>query len=131
MTHQADRGRFIEIMRAEGVPEYVSRGVLRHAATIQRLSAAECNGDWPCDNGERKVKSCVRCGTGYAPSTLARGGLCPSCRAGDRVTSLLGPYPVKVILGGDPRGACVKLAVPSGRTDDWGQEGICVPTREY
>ena len=26
------------------------------------------------------------------------------------------------------RGAVLKLQVPSGRTDDWGQEGICVPS---
>ena len=31
------------------------------------------------------------------------------------------------IFHGDPRGAVVKLNVPSGRTDDWGQEGVCVP----
>ena len=30
---------------------------------------------------------------------------------------------------GDPRGAVVKLGVPSQRTNDWGQVGICVPTR--
>ena len=32
------------------------------------------------------------------------------------------------IFNGDPRGAVLKLSVPSGRTDDWGQEGICVPS---
>lgn len=31
------------------------------------------------------------------------------------------------VFGGDPRGATVKLKVPSGRTNDWGAEGICVP----
>lgn len=35
------------------------------------------------------------------------------------------------VFSGDPRGACVKLRVPSGKTDDWGQTGICVPTRRY
>jgi hypothetical protein len=37
---------------------------------------------------------------------------------------------VRPIFSGDPRGACVKLEVPSGFTDDWGQTGLCVPTRE-
>lgn len=34
---------------------------------------------------------------------------------------------------GDPRGACVKIQVPSGRYDSMGgaTEGVCVPTREY
>lgn len=35
---------------------------------------------------------------------------------------------VSPIFNGDPRGATVKLSVPSGKTDDWGQVGICVPT---
>ena len=35
----------------------------------------------------------------------------------------------KAIFSGDPRGACVKIIVPSGRSDSWGGEGMCVPTR--
>ena len=31
------------------------------------------------------------------------------------------------VFSGDPRGATVKLKVRSGRYDDWGQTGICVP----
>lgn len=31
------------------------------------------------------------------------------------------------IFGGDPRGCTVKITVPSGKTDDMGQDGICVP----
>lgn len=31
------------------------------------------------------------------------------------------------IFSGDPRGCTVKLTVPSGRTNDWGAEGVCVP----
>lgn len=33
-----------------------------------------------------------------------------------------------VVFQGDPRGATVKLTVPSGYTNDWGNEGVCVPT---
>jgi len=29
---------------------------------------------------------------------------------------------------GDPRGNTVKIVVPDGYTNDWGKEGICVPT---
>lgn len=32
-------------------------------------------------------------------------------------------------FGGDPRGATLKLIMPDGRYDDWGKEGICVPTQ--
>lgn len=31
------------------------------------------------------------------------------------------------VFGGDPRGAVLKIKVPSGRTNDGGQEGVCVP----
>jgi hypothetical protein len=32
------------------------------------------------------------------------------------------------VFGGDPRGNTIKIKVPSGRTNDWGGEGISVPT---
>lgn len=32
------------------------------------------------------------------------------------------------VLGGDPRGNTVKISVQDGYTNDWGREGICVPT---
>ena len=31
------------------------------------------------------------------------------------------------VFQGDPRGAVLKLQVPSGKTNDWGRTGICVP----
>lgn len=34
---------------------------------------------------------------------------------------------VGVIFSGDPRGCVVKLKLPSGKTNDFLQEGICVP----
>lgn len=130
-TNQREREEFLCAMQREGVPLDVARKVMRHAATVQRLSVAACNGDWPCDNGERKVKACAWCEGMYAPSVLLKGGLCPECRASDRITALLAPFNVTPVFQGDPRGACVKLRVPSGRTDDWGQTGICVPTPRF
>ncbi len=124
---QKEREEFLVSITREGVPLDVARKVMRNAATIQRLSEAECNGDYPCDNGERKVSFCTRCESGYVKWVLKKGGLCPNCRAQDRVAALLAPYSVKPDFQGDPRGACVKLVVPSGRTDDWGKTGICVP----
>jgi hypothetical protein len=150
VTYQKEREEFIATMTAEGVPLDTVRRVLRDAATIQRLAEAECNGDYPCDNGERRVWPCARCGMGYVESSLRRAvcdcgigsakGLhsilcerdaliCPSCRAQDRIFKALEPFHVAPIFSGDPRGACVKLKVLSGKTDDWGRDGICVPTR--
>ena len=173
-----ERGRFIERMRLEGVPEHVTRLVMRHAATLTRLAEAQCNGDYPADNGERDTVCCDTCGTAWAPEAFKRSGpfrvacwqcgwrdtwshnlrrtaaaralwgklpvdslhaehgtslhvtteaRCPDCRMSDRVKALLAPYNVEPKFQGDPRGAVVKLKVPSGKTDDWGQEGLCVP----
>jgi len=35
--------------------------------------------------------------------------------------------PIRPVFSGDPRGATIKLAIPDGRSDDWGAVGICVP----
>lgn len=189
MTYQAEREAFLLQMQAEGMTPEIARRILRHANTIQRLSAAECNGDYPCDNGERKVEACSRCEAGYVrssmvkdrgslkPSDVARGDIgdipliCPNCHAQDliarwcekasprfilnnrRAAILKGNYATaqeawdaaaqgshafdvesrhfSALFQGDPRGACVKLLVPSGKTDDHAREGICVPTRRY
>lgn len=156
MTYQAEREAFLLQMQAEGMAPEIARRILRHANTIQRLSAAECNGDYPCDNGERKVEWCARCEAGYVraamftlPRTDPAVRICQSChtqdlivgwcaKAGD-VSYMTGAERGFVTIAGrfvplfqgDPRGACVKLKVPSGKTDDHAREGICVPTRRY
>lgn len=130
-TNPVDRYKFIEAMKAEGMSEASARLILRNANTIQRLSVAECNGDWPCDNGERKVKPCSRCEAGYVPSELKKGGLCPNCRAEDRIKATMPDDRWKAHTSGDPRGCCVIISVPSGKTDDGGRTGICVPTPRY
>lgn len=45
-----------------------------------------------------------------------------------KVGAILARYPgTSAVFNGDPRGPALLLRVPSGRTDDWGQRGICVP----
>ena len=121
-----EREKFIYDMAAEGLSREKVRDVLRNAKTIQRLSEAECNGDYPCDNGEREVKFCAKCEAGYVPAVMVKG-VCPNCRAEARIVKALAGTGVEPVFQGDPRGACVKLRVPSGKTDDWGREGMCVP----
>jgi len=127
MSYQKDRDEFLEIIVKEGMPVTTARKLLRYAATLDRLAVALCNGDYPCDNGERKTKLCPRCGLGYAPNSF-RYGVCPDCRTAELVRTVL-PAGFTPIIGGDPRGCVLKLQVPSGKTNDWGREGICVPTR--
>ena len=158
-SYAREREDFLVTMQAEGMHPDIARRILRHANTIQRLSVAECNGDWPCDNGERAVKPCTRCEAGYVVSSMFRDHsapkvqgpgesrawwiplVCPNCRAQERITALCATarttgeggvvYCFTPVFQGDPRGACVKLTVPSGKTDDWGRTGVCVPTRRY
>jgi hypothetical protein len=47
-------------------------------------------------------------------------------RLRERISDEL-PKGVRAVFQGDPRGATVKLLLPSGRTNDWGAEGGCVP----
>ena len=44
-----------------------------------------------------------------------------------RVRAVCAAHGLVPIFDGDPRGAVLKLQVPSGRTNDWGREGVCVP----
>lgn len=48
-------------------------------------------------------------------------------RAADRVNKELKTIGARVQFHGDPRGCVAKLIVKSGRTNDFAQEGICIP----
>lgn len=102
-----------------------ARRFLRLGATLHRLAEAQCNGDWPCDNGERKVVECglrkpptngavdlrPGCGSLWVPSSLrkSRGYLCPDCCATEDAQKLAVRYGLVAVVGGDPRGAVLSL----------------------
>lgn len=147
MNHQVERYKFIEAMRAEGVPQDVALLVLRHANTIQRCAMLECSSE-AADRDRVHCpgriphallvdrERCLCRDYGSADETGKHHGMIPriartSDRSERRIATLLAPFNVTPIFHGDPRGACVKLQVPSGKTDDWGREGLCVPTRNY
>lgn len=48
-------------------------------------------------------------------------------RLEERIAEACKPFGITPVFSGDPRGATVKLKVPSGLTNDWGSTGICVP----
>ncbi len=52
MGYQRERDQFIAAATAEGLRLDVCYYLLRYATTLQRLSEAQCNGDWPF-NGDR------------------------------------------------------------------------------
>lgn len=73
--------------RCQLSPE-TARALLRHATTLQRLAEAQCNGDWPADNGERKVKPCPLCEQQWVPSAIQGG---PMARAAWKAKVPAGP----------------------------------------
>lgn len=145
-SYQKDRDETIALLSAEGMPVAVIRRLFSLSQTLHRLAVASCNGDYPADNGERTVIFCPECQGGYVPSSYKRlpgadkaaSKVCPDCYATAQVKALIDALNAtrgedqavfKAIMQGDPRGCVLKTAVPSGRTNDWGREGICIPVR--
>lgn len=136
MTYQRERDQFVAQATADGLDLPTIDRLLRHASTLQRLAVAQCNGDYPCDNGERKVIFCPRCGSGFVRSAFrtANDGsrVCVDCRTQELVTAVL-PAGVSAVFGGDPRGAVLVLATPAHPYDESGRNGargLYVPARE-
>jgi len=77
--------------------------ILRYAATIQRLAETACNRE------------------------LTKREILKDEAMMARIIEICAPKDIEAKFGGDPRGCVVKLKVPDGYTNDWGQEGICVP----
>lgn len=109
------REEFIHRAAEAGIPLHVARAFLRLGSTLHRLAEAQCNGDWPADNGERKVLPCSRCQMCWVPSSITKWGLCPDCRTSDRALALGKEYGLDVIVNGDPRGAVLSIRLASGR----------------
>jgi hypothetical protein len=146
-SYQHARDQFIATAAQQGLPLATITKLLRYATTLQRLAEAQCNGDWPADNGERKTVECSRCGSGWAPSSMVRDTtapkiagfkhhgsatdlpmqttrakqyprICKDCRTQDLVTALLQGTPFKPYFQGDPRGAVLQLMPLDASQDD-------------
>lgn len=144
MTYSEQRDRFIAAVSAPimvngamipGLHVDTARRLLRYATTLQRLSEAQCNGDYPADNGERKVEPCSKCGSLWVRSSMMKrktGLVCKDCRTQELVTAALEGSGLEPFFQGDPRGAVLQL-VPAGskfEDVDCGRiRGIAVPTR--
>lgn len=158
-AHAAERERFQALMESEGMPREISRRILRHAQTVQRLAELACSSEAAdrdrvlCNTALRlSVGRCLCADYGSYDRTVERCGA-PEAAHGsvprymvqsaqaerlirewcDKATTArtykCDPVGFTPIFQGDPRGACVTIKVPSGKTNDWGQTGICVPTR--
>jgi hypothetical protein len=144
MSRQSEREEFVAVMTAEGVPLYILRQVMSAGRTLQRLAELSCSSEAadrdrvPCPKRYRTEDGCLCRDYGAYDENATTGGV--SDPHGDvpriavreeqiqrRLVALLERYKVTPIFQGDPRGAVVKLKVPSGRTNDWGNVGVCVP----
>ena len=120
-----ERHEFIALMyehspyelKAEDGPMFIQRQaekLMRYSATLHRLAEELCNG-YQDHNGNWDEKR-----TRYAEAKQER----IERKAFDVAVSV-GGY---VVTGGDPRGCVLKIVFPDGYTNDWGREGICVPS---
>ena len=109
-----DRDTFIqqiitEVTAKGGTAEQgtdLARLVLRNAATIQRLAVEDCN-------------------RGCTSAQVKQDAACQR-----RITAACHPWGITPTYNGDPRGAVVKLLLPSGTWNSFGgrEDGFCVPT---
>lgn len=92
----------------------VAQRLLRYGATLGRIAERQCNGHQTWD--------------GRWDEIAAKRDDDKEERIQARVTKLCESIGCRPIFGGDPRGATLKIQVADGYTNDWGREGICVPT---
>lgn len=91
----------------------LARAILRDATTHNRCAERECSEDMSEREAARVEKQSAAC----------------ERRITERL-ALLGPGFSVAEFTGDPRGATVKIRVPSGYGDSWGDRTMfCVPVR--
>ena len=119
MSYQRDRDEFVGVVVAEVIRggfrvrgserqgTELARLILRNAATLQRLGIDGCNRE--LTPGEKKQDE--------------------DCE--QRIRLACERFGIEPTFSGDPRGAVVKLLLPSGRWNSFGgpECGFCVPTR--
>lgn len=132
MSYQSERDHFMA--RCQLSPE-TARALLRHATTLHRLAEAQCNGDWPADNGDGRTIPCPLCDRHWQPSSIQGGNAarmawrtvrvgneawsqgkpqqperaCPDCRTEARIHALLEGTQWQAWTQGDPRGYVLQL----------------------
>lgn len=127
MSYQSDRDRCLYQCGVQGIGPHIARALLRASTTLQRLAEAQCNGDYPADNGVRPVVECPTCGSSWVRASMRydthvvpvpgadRVLICPDCAVQRRVRAVL-PSTWKPYFQGDPRGPVLQI-FPSDTSD--------------
>ena len=140
-SYQSDRDEFLSLMGAEGVPASVARKLLTAASTLLKLAELECSSEaadrdqvrCPAKFHPRRELLCLCQGYGsYAQDhgTVPRY-MVQEAKTRRGVEALCAQHSLKPRFGGDPRGAVLVIEVPSGKSNCWGDPGICVPARGF
>jgi hypothetical protein len=94
--------------------------LLRYGATLGRIAENQCNGYSKLDSWHAN--------TYQWDEQAAKRDELKEERIRAKVTKLCESIGCQPVFQGDPRGNTLKIAVPDGYTNDWGREGIAVPT---
>ena len=146
MNCSQEREEFIADMAKEGLPVSVTRQVLAMANRLQRYAELSCSSQ----AADRDRVKCPAIRSGKDADCLCdmwqskedrEAGKTPehgdvpkidvqAMRTQRRIVALLKDRPgFAASFQGDPRGAVVKIAVPSGRYDDIAMSSLCVPAK--
>lgn len=115
---------------------------MRYAGTLQRLAEDDCNiatddaGLAKRNQKRNRIEDrvCQLCkDITLAPLREGESLLCSAheamnCSLCTKFGLVIDPKQCLPVFSGDPRGAVLKIRVPDGYTNDFGGEGICVPS---
>ena len=110
--------------QTEGDLQRAATKLLRYGATLGRIAEQSCNGP-ACPNGltpEQYNRIQARWDKWQEREEVKEA------RIEAHASKLCAEFGCTAIFQGDPRGNTLKIRVPSGYTNDWGKDGICVPT---
>lgn len=149
MTNQKEREQFIATMTREGLGLEVIRALMRAGTTLHRLAELECSSE-AADRDRVRCPAGLRAAHGKGIKAVSQAlrfpclcrdygswdgengvhGSIPrialqSYRVEQRVVTMLEGSGIRATFQGDPRGAVIRLHVPSGKDEAWG--GVAVP----
>jgi hypothetical protein len=100
-----DKLEFIFAMaKHSNVTLHDCKRLMRYAATHHRLAEDSCNREWTDQDESKKI------------------------RVRKSIQTIIHSHGARVLFNFDPRGCTVKIQVPDGFTNDFGGEGICIPS---